>query len=221
MWASRGAVFFFSSRRRHTRCALVTGVQTCALPIYRRDETLTPSSAFSGAGGSRGGPVGSSTGRSAASFSARHRRRPDPAAGAFPAGKCAGHRRPGLSDRRGRRSATTDGGKETESRRGQGTFPDTPPYRPYRRCAGAHDRPLASIQRSTTRSLWPAGIGPSRVGYAQSLSSCRTGTGDDRRAGPDATLQKRTEEHTSELQSLMRISYAVFCLKKKKYKTSP
>src|SRR3546814_2864251 len=26
-------VLFFSSRRRHTRCALVTGVQTCALPI--------------------------------------------------------------------------------------------------------------------------------------------------------------------------------------------
>src|SRR3546814_2002034 len=31
-------------------------------------------------------------------------------------------------------------------------------------------------------------------------------------------LQKRSEEHTSELQSLMRISYAVFCLKKKKRK---
>src|SRR3546814_8337897 len=29
-------VFFFSSRRRHTRCALVTGVQTCALPISGR-----------------------------------------------------------------------------------------------------------------------------------------------------------------------------------------
>src|SRR3546814_14026435 len=28
--------FFFSSIRRHTRCALVTGVQTCALPISRR-----------------------------------------------------------------------------------------------------------------------------------------------------------------------------------------
>src|SRR3546814_10357588 len=27
-------LFFFSSRRRHTRCALVTGVQTCALPIF-------------------------------------------------------------------------------------------------------------------------------------------------------------------------------------------
>src|SRR3546814_5017060 len=29
------ACFFFSSRRRHTRCALVTGVQTCALPISK------------------------------------------------------------------------------------------------------------------------------------------------------------------------------------------
>src|SRR3546814_16273848 len=29
--------FFFSSRRRHTRCALVTGVQTCALPILASD----------------------------------------------------------------------------------------------------------------------------------------------------------------------------------------
>src|SRR3546814_4962482 len=27
-------MYFLSSRRRHTRCALVTGVQTCALPIY-------------------------------------------------------------------------------------------------------------------------------------------------------------------------------------------
>src|SRR3546814_2762855 len=33
MWLLCG-VFFFSSRRRHTRCALVTGVQTCALPIW-------------------------------------------------------------------------------------------------------------------------------------------------------------------------------------------
>src|SRR3546814_7403456 len=31
--------FFFSSRRRHTRCALVTGVQTCALPIFTRIST--------------------------------------------------------------------------------------------------------------------------------------------------------------------------------------
>src|SRR3546814_2343977 len=41
-------MIFFSSRRRHTRCALVTGVQTCALPIsfavdcVREAETLAP-----------------------------------------------------------------------------------------------------------------------------------------------------------------------------------
>src|SRR3546814_7710870 len=36
-------VFFFSSRRRHTRCALVTGVQTCALPICPRATRSLPS----------------------------------------------------------------------------------------------------------------------------------------------------------------------------------
>src|SRR3546814_4695248 len=38
-------VFFFSSRRRHTICALVTGVQTCALPIFSastRDDRPIP-----------------------------------------------------------------------------------------------------------------------------------------------------------------------------------
>src|SRR3546814_2201084 len=34
-------MFFFSSRRRHTRCALVTGVQTCALPISERFHIIT------------------------------------------------------------------------------------------------------------------------------------------------------------------------------------
>src|SRR3546814_1376300 len=46
----------------------------------------------------------------------------------------------------------------------------------------------------------------------------------DQRAGPErpeefagqTRIGRRSEEHTSELQSLMRISYAVFCLKKKK-----
>src|SRR3546814_4872481 len=37
-------------------------------------------------------------------------------------------------------------------------------------------------------------------------------------AGHDYDVAGRSEEHTSELQSLMRISYAVFCLKKKKMK---
>src|SRR3546814_1863781 len=35
-----------------------------------------------------------------------------------------------------------------------------------------------------------------------------------------SAMRARSEEHTSELQSLMRISYAVFCLKKQKKKTS-
>src|SRR3546814_1096760 len=34
-------LFFFSSRRRHTRCALVTGVQTCALPILAQELAIT------------------------------------------------------------------------------------------------------------------------------------------------------------------------------------
>src|SRR3546814_3295805 len=39
----------------------------------------------------------------------------------------------------------------------------------------------------------------------------------DQRRHPAPALRPRSEEHTSELQSLMRISYAVFCLKKKKH----
>src|SRR3546814_6334916 len=42
-----------------------------------------------------------------------------------------------------------------------------------------------------------------------------------RRRGEDGQAPHRSEEHTSELQSLMRISYAVFCLKKKKITNQP
>src|SRR3546814_16516744 len=46
--------FFFSSRRRHTRCALVTGVQTCALPIWREGAAASHEAlaAFGAAAGS-------------------------------------------------------------------------------------------------------------------------------------------------------------------------
>src|SRR3546814_2340380 len=49
-------------------------------------------------------------------------------------------------------------------------------------------------------------------------AECRHGVGGGQRGqgGRRAGAGKRSEEHTSELQSLMRISYAVFCLKKKK-----
>src|SRR3546814_9690677 len=42
-----------------------------------------------------------------------------------------------------------------------------------------------------------------------------------RRGGDAKCIDMRSEEHTSELQSLMRISYAVFCLKKKQKKNKP
>src|SRR3546814_3376629 len=69
--------------------------------------------------------------------------------------------------------------------------------------------------------------GPGRpqghAGAAAPRARRRAGVG--RLAGPPAgpeprRRRARSEEHTSELQSLMRISYAVFCLKKKKHDTT-
>src|SRR3546814_5287483 len=55
-----------------------------------------------------------------------------------------------------------------------------------------------------------------RLGHERSKQPAERGRRSCGRIGKD---QDRSEEHTSELQSLMRISYAVFCLKKKKQKT--
>src|SRR3546814_9960015 len=123
--------FFFSSRRRHTRCALVTGVQTCALPISI------------GTGG---------------------------------------------ADRRALEARFLQGVREDERRV---DFPaaDGLPVRLRIACRGGEAAALRRVVREPQL----------RFGQAQRL---------------------RSEEHTSELQSLMRISYAVFCLKKKtKHKT--
>src|SRR3546814_3425798 len=46
------------------------------------------------------------------------------------------------------------------------------------------------------------------------------GVGSRRSRDSQDAISRRSEEHTSELQSLMRISYAVFCLKKKKKQTT-
>src|SRR3546814_5896609 len=119
--------FFFSSRRRHTRCALVTGVQTCALPIFGPSDQGTGASAAARKGGPRGGG--------------------DAVEGRTDRGIQADHRR---------------GARRTEA--------DAEPARTERAGKGA----------------------------------CR------RTARPG-----RSEEHTYELQSLMRTSYAVFCLKTK------
>src|SRR3546814_2038918 len=77
-----------------------------------------------------------------------------------------------------------------------------------RRTAGNPVRQL----RSTAAGLRLAGAGASRQaarwlpGGGEGAAARRAGTG----------ARRRSEEHTSELQSLMRSSYAVFCLKKKK-----
>src|SRR3546814_3553292 len=55
------------------------------------------------------------------------------------------------------------------------------------------------------------GTPPETLRRARSPRSCGSCAPSRRRSG-------RSEEHTSELQSLMRISYAVFCLKKKKHR---
>src|SRR3546814_5778211 len=71
-------------------------------------------------------------------------------------------------------------------------------------------------------------VSPLALGAAQAqsdqLSQAASGEVDPQaaEAGPSTAApapKARSEEHTSELQSLMRISYAVFCLKKKKNKT--
>src|SRR3546814_8504518 len=129
---------FFSSRRRHTSCALVTGVQTCALPISRR----VPVPQF-----------------------------PLPAGSPQPVGRAR------------RRVPAADG------RRGHVRLADLRPARRRLRCAA-----IAGDQRQHD-DRERAAAEPRRRRY------------NDR-----AT---RSEEHTSELQSLMRTSYAVFCLKQK------
>src|SRR3546814_1552539 len=119
--------FFFSSRRRHTRCALVTGVQTCALPIFEEDDVET----------------GRDLGREVGQYGVTHRR---------------GH-------------------AKLLAERGHGPLDDV---------LGRRELELgASVRHDLAQLLGRAVCGV------------------------------RSEEHTSELQSLMRISYAVFCLKKK------
>src|SRR3546814_4988361 len=56
---------------------------------------------------------------------------------------------------------------------------------------------------------------------ARALKECVADLTLENRLLKKSMIADRSEEHTSELQSLMRISYAVFCLKKKKKKYKP
>src|SRR3546814_7099131 len=63
-----------------------------------------------------------------------------------------------------------------------------------------------------------AGLGQALAVLDRHILHAAVGVVDQTRAADRPAGGKRSEEHTSELQSLMRISYAVFCLKKKKNK---
>src|SRR3546814_3096881 len=146
-WCFRCVSFFFSSRRRHTRCGLVNGVQTCALPILARSA------------------------------------------------KC----RSGWP-RTNQNQTPEKIGRNPSFCGLQNLFA----VEQFSRAA-LHGRAGAANAVGKIKILDGMGQITLRIGekFGWCPSICRK-------------TKFRSEEHTSELQSLMRISYAVFCLKKKK-----
>src|SRR3546814_1222655 len=98
-------------------------------------------------------------------------------------------------------------------RRGAGEFDDVEPALDVAARVGDH---LAMLGRQHLRELVHMGFDEALEFEHHARAALRVGRGPRglRRLGG------RSEEHTSELQSLMRISYAVFCLKKKKINTN-
>src|SRR3546814_3881429 len=79
-------------------------------------------------------------------------------------------------------------------------------------------RILPTATHGISEPIHQIGIGRGCLLFGRSAARIAGRTGRFRadQFGSDATVRRsRSEEHTSELQSLMRISYAVFCLKKK------
>src|SRR3546814_11084860 len=81
---------------------------------------------------------------------------------------------------------------------------------PYTTLFRARGTPAGDVEKFAHRAAAPDGVRRS------SRPPCRCSTGLPERATRSWSWVARSEEHTSELQSLMRISYAVFCLKKKR-----
>src|SRR3546814_7267101 len=105
-------------------------------------------------------------------------------------------------------------------------FPYTTLFRSYSAAKAA----LTNFSKSLSKELGEQGIrvntvspGPVQTelwlgkhGVASTLAKASGSAADDIVESAAAGAETRSEEHTSELQSLMRNSYAVFCLKKKK-----
>src|SRR3546814_3080786 len=97
-------------------------------------------------------------------------------------------------------------------------FPYTTLFRSHRDIFCGVDARRQLIVRSDERAHLTVGVHPLEGGRVPGLANRAEAV-----AHPALThrapIDLRSEEHTSELQSLMRISYAVFCLKKKKNHT--
>src|SRR3546814_8156138 len=78
-------------------------------------------------------------------------------------------------------------------------------------------RPDAKVSRDSIEVRWRAATSPAdRPLYSGTPALLSPSTKTSQWANLARCRRTKSEEHTSELQSLMRISYAVFCLKKKK-----
>src|SRR3546814_2474501 len=107
-------------------------------------------------------------------------------------------------------------------------FPYTTRFRSP--AAAVRPGPARTRRRTDDRRLGPGRGGGDSVRRAQRGAGCGSGgvagpavlnppfVGWVERSENHHTAPHRSEEHTSELQTLMRISYAVFCLKKQRYK---
>src|SRR3546814_5032633 len=91
-------------------------------------------------------------------------------------------------------------------------FPYTTLFRSERECRGEIGRLFDSVRHD----LAHIGIDEQTAVHRRKCSLIAVHAGADATTYPDGGSRLRSEEHTSELQSLMRHSYAVFCLKKKK-----
>src|SRR3546814_9759562 len=88
---------------------------------------------------------------------------------------------------------------------------------PYTTLFRSRPRPAPRRRSSASTSSPPAPLDDGGLQRREAVEADR-GVGGGVGAGALDQQLVRSEEHTSELQSLMRISYAVFCLKKKKLK---
>src|SRR3546814_10899107 len=82
---------------------------------------------------------------------------------------------------------------------------------------------LEAIARQLSDDIWVCAPAEEQSGAGHSLTlsrPVRIREHGERRWSCSGTPTDRSEEHTSELQSLMRISYAVFCLQKKNNKNT-